>query len=288
MRGVIDRRWNSELPLVFAATILRRNAGTIKAAQIKKRVEQRLDLWEEGRIESLICQIETAARISGGGNTKPQLEERTARDYNSAVLDGNLRTAIRRITARDGGGVMKPTEPCTKAGIPILEVLRNKHPNKRVPNLDDPNNLAFEPYPRVPDPIPLQCDIFEVKTIARKLHGAAGVDSVDAAQAKTFLTGFGRASAELREVMVDMAEWLANTTPDWAAYRGLTTRRLLALDKEPGTRPVGIGSIWLRYIAKLLLAETAVEAKSACGSLQLCAGLELGTEGGLHAVHERI
>ena len=67
---------------------------------------------------------------------------------------------------------------------------------------------------------------------------------------------------ELREVMVDLAEWLANEMPDWAAYRGLTTRRLLALNKEPGTRPVGIGSIWLRYIAKLLLSETVAEVKS--------------------------
>ena len=206
MRGVIDQRWNSELPLVFDAAILCCNVGTIKAAQIKKRVEQRLDLWEEGRIESLVCQIETAARISGGGSTKPKSEERTARDYNSAVLDGNLRAAVRRITARDGGGVMKPTDTCTKAGIPVLEVLHSKHPDKRVPDLDDPNNLAFETYPRVPDPIPLQCDVFEVEKIARKLNGAAGVDSVDAAQAKTFLTGFSRASAELREVMVDMAE----------------------------------------------------------------------------------
>jgi hypothetical protein len=88
--------------------------------------------------------------------------------------------------------------------------------------------------------------------------------------------------------MVDWAEWLANDMPDWAAYRGLTTRRLLALDKEPGTRPVGIGSIWLRYIAKLLLAETAAEAKAECGSLQLCAGLEAGTEGGLHSVHMKM
>ena len=86
---------------------------------------------------------------------------------------------------------------------------------------------------------------FKIEGIARKLNGAAGVDSVDAAHAKVYLTGYRRALAELREVMVDWAEWLANTTPDWAAYRGITTRRLLALDKEPGTRLVGIGSIWL-------------------------------------------
>ena len=115
-----------------------------------------------------------------------------------------------------------------------------------------------------------------------------GIDSVDAAQAKLYLTGYGKASQELTEVLVDLAEWLANTSPPWGAYRGLMTRRLLGLDKEPGTRPVGIGSIWLRYTAKVLLKETAAEAKSACGAMQLCTGLEAGVEGGLHAIHRKL
>ena len=233
-------------------------------------------------------QIETAARMSAGMGSGESSEEKTARSFNSAVLDGNLRAAVRRLTTREGGGVMAPSDKCTKTGERVLNVLQSKHPDRRIPDLGHEDNLAFEEYPRVPEPVPVQCDPFEIKKIARKLNGAAGVDSVDAAQAKVYLTGYRRASAELREVMVDWAEWLANDMPDWAAYRGLTTRRLLALDKEPGTRPVGIGSIWLRYIAKLLLAETAAEAKAECGSLQLCAGLEAGTEGGLHSVHVKM
>jgi hypothetical protein len=95
---------------------------------------------------------------------------------------------------------------------------------------------------------------------------------------------YGRASAELREEMAEWGKWLANTSPPWAAYRGMLTRRLVALDKQPGTRPVGIGCIWLRTISKLLLLETGKEAKRACNALQLCAGLEAGIEGGLHSV----
>ena len=120
----------------------------------------------------------------------------------------------------------------------MLEVLQQKHSEWKVPQLGSADNLAFEEYPRVPPPVPVQCDVYDVKTIARKLNDAAGVDSVDAASAKTYLTGYGRALAKLREVLVDWAEWLANLCPDWAAYRGMTTRRLLALDKEPGTRPL--------------------------------------------------
>jgi len=61
-------------------------------------------------------------------------------------------------------------------------------------------------------------------------------------------------------------------------------RRLVALDRQPGVRPVAIGEIWQRCIAKGNIAESEAEAKGACGSVQLCAGLVSGIERGLHVV----
>eukprot|EP00957_Ditylum_brightwellii_P077929 5923125-Ditylum_brightwellii.AAC.1 len=63
--------------------------------------------------------------------------------------------------------------------------------------------------------------------------------------------------------------------------------RLVALDKEPGTRPVGVGEILCRLIAKLVIRATGDEAKVACGNVQLCAGLEASIEGAVHAVRIR-
>ena len=64
------------------------------------------------------------------------------------------------------------------------------------------------------------------------------------------------------------------------------TKQLLALDKCPGVRPVGVGEAWLRLMAKAALTDAGGRAKAACGSTQLCAGLEAGIEGALHAVRE--
>ena len=111
---------------------------------------------------------------------------------------------------------------------------------------------------------------------------------VDAADAEEYLVAYEGASNNLRQAMANFCEWLANTSPPWAAYRALMTRRLVALDKEPGTRPVGIGSIWLRCISKLLLEEAKQDGKEACGALQLCAGLEAGIEGGLRAALAKV
>ena len=52
---------------------------------------------------------------------------------------------------------------------------------------------------------------------------------------------FGCASEEFRVVVASLADWMANSSPPWAAYRELMACRLVALDKRPGVRPVGIG-----------------------------------------------
>ena len=63
--------------------------------------------------------------------------------------------------------------------------------------------------------------------------------------------------------------------------------RLVALDKRPGVRPVGIGETLHRALAKLVIRAAGDQAKKACGNLQLCAGLKAGTEGSNHAVGQR-
>ena len=52
-------------------------------------------------------------------------------------------------------------------------------------------------------------------------------------------------------------------------------------------RPVGIGETLLRDLAKLIMRAAGDQAKTACGNLQLCTGLEAGIEGATHAVVQR-
>ena len=78
---------------------------------------------------------------------------------------------------------------------------------------------------------------------------------------------------------------MGNGRPPWAAYRALMSGRLIALDKQPGIRPVGVGEIWWRLMGKCLLRVAGPEAKSACGMTQLAGGVEAGKEGAIHAMH---
>ena len=72
-----------------------------------------------------------------------------------------------------------------------------------------------------------------------------------------------------------------------AESRALMACRLVALDKSPGVRPVGIGGTLLRALAKLVMKAVGDQTKMVGGNLQLCAGLEAGIEGVTHAVGGR-
>ena len=60
--------------------------------------------------------------------------------------------------------------------------------------------------------------------------------------------------------------------------------RLIALDKQPGVRPVGVGETWRRLFAKIILKVTGPEATMACQDDQLFPGLKVGIDGAIHGV----
>ena len=78
-----------------------------------------------------------------------------------------------------------------------------------------------------------------------------------------------------------------NFYPPWATYCTLMTCRLLALIKSSGVRPVGTGETLRRSLAKLVMRASGYQAKTVCGNLELCTGLESGIEGATHAVVHR-
>ena len=89
---------------------------------------------------------------------------------------------------------------------------------------------------------------------------------------------------ELRLIVGEFVEWLGNGRPPWAAYWALMSGRMIALEKKPRIRTVGVGETWQRMMAKCLLKVAGQEAKAACGTTQLTGGLEAGIEGAIHAM----
>ena len=84
--------------------------------------------------------------------------------------------------------------------------------------------------------------------------------------------------------MATIVELLANGLPEYAMFRAANITRLVALDKEPGVRPVGIGEIWMRLFAHCVHDVMKKDATRECANVQLCIGLRSGIEGILHSV----
>ena len=285
---VRHRQFNSERPLIFAAVILQKSRRVTRAADIRRRLDERMDEWEKGNHNALFDDMADELRRTVWGPAQQESEDDALRRFNSSVLHGYLRKAVRGLTNRDGGGVLGPDEACTKTGRPVIDVLRDKHPPLRDPDLSGPNPGAFEGYGqlRTPEVVPVTITERDIARVAPKLSGAGGPSGVDAVALSNWLIRFGEESAALRTELAHWATWLCNESPPWAAYRALMACRLVALDKQPGVRPVGIGEVFRRLFAKCVVSRLGDKATTACGNLNLCAGLPAGIEGAIHAVAE--
>ena len=60
--------------------------------------------------------------------------------------------------------------------------------------------------------------------------------------------------------------------------------RLIAIDKQPGVRPVVVGETWWRLFANIVINVTVPEATMACQDDHMCAGLKSVIDGAIHGV----
>ena len=161
-----------------------------------------------------------------------------------------------------------------------MEVLHTKYPEAR------PQTAAsLDSYPdRPPELVPVDITNNTVMSVAGQLSGEAGPGGTDSVSLQHWLLRFGEASRELRLIVADFTEWLTNGRPSWAAYQAMMSSLMIALEKQPGVRPVGVGETWQQMMEKCLLRVTGQEAKATCGTEQLAGGVEAGIEGGIHAM----
>ena len=71
---------------------------------------------------------------------------------------------------------------------------------------------------------------------------------------------------------------------DPAGLSAVVSCLLIALDKYPGVRPIGVGETVQRIIAKAVLSVLKEDIQEAAGSSQLCAGQLSGYEAAVHSV----
>ena len=217
--GVVEQQWNSECPLVFQACILQQVCGINRFHDVKLVIWGQLDAWDAGRYLTLVKAVEEANLDIGGdgGRTRVRREDTTlmARKYHNMVLGGKVRAAARKVTNQDSGGAYHPSDLDSKSGHPVINVLREKHPNCRVPLEED-----FDAHPGAPNCLkllPVYCFKECVAKAASRLSGSAGPCGIEVDMLKNWLLWHGAQSKRLCEVMATWVDWLSNGSPSYAA-----------------------------------------------------------------------
>ena len=103
---MIDQKWNSKRPFVFAHVVLTRVLGARKARYIRERIDHQLELWDRGIHSGLVGDALAEDRSREGRINRRVKEEKDclARSFNSTLLWGKLHQAVRQAANLEWGG----------------------------------------------------------------------------------------------------------------------------------------------------------------------------------------
>ena len=277
-------RQSSEREFLFTSLVLQRDKMVKKARDIRPMIARRLDMWESGQHRELLQEALRCDRQMKEAQTK-MTSEHVERVFNRLMLLGRVRAAMRFLLDRGNGGVLdSESEAYSKQGAlgkTVFEVLQDKHPEQRAPD-----RSAFLSCDELPPLEQVDVTSSHIEHVARSLRGSAGPSGTDADQWKSFLLRFGKASDRLREAVAASTRLHANEVVPWDDIRALLARRGIALDKQPGVRPIGIGEVRQRIEAKAMALATRLDVVEICGADQLCSGAKAGIEAAVHAMRD--
>ena len=165
----------------------------------------------------------------------------------------------------------------------ILDVLKTKHPAAQPATADALLGDCSDPptaHPIIFDKI----DAISIRSAALATKGAAGPSGLDAHCWRRLCTSFQAASQELCHSLALVARRLCTSLVDPRGLSSFLACRLIALDKCPGVRPIGVCETIRRIVAKAILYVTKQDIQEAAGTRQLCGGQIAGIEAVVHSV----
>ena len=240
-------------------------------------------MWRDGLFEELMFEFERCCSVGSRKQKKRDVDERERinRIFTRLMLLGQVKAAMQWLTEQPSGGVLKYNDVLDERGTTVLDVLKSKHP--------DPRKEVDETYldeTSLPPLIEIDITSSHIEKVVRRIQGNAGPSGTDALQWQNFLLRQGKVSEQLGEAVAALARRIANTVVDWEEIQALMASRLIALDKNPGVRPIAIGEVLRRIISKAVAMVTRSDIESICQADQLCSGVGAGIEAAIHCVRE--
>ena len=198
--------------------------------------------------------------------------EQLSRSFAKLMFEGKTKAALRLLMEVSKGSVLHLDDIIeTENGQrKVRDILTDKHPRGQ-PACHDAiiNDDPSEVHPILFEPL----DGTMIRSAALQTSGAAGPSGLDAFGWRRLCTSF-----ELCHSLALTVKRLSTELVDPVSISPLMASRLIALDKNPGVHPIGIGDTARRIITKAILNITRQDIQEAAGSIQLCSGQISGIE----------
>ena len=124
------------------------------------------------------------------------------------------------------------------------------------------------------------------RSAALSVNGAAGPSGLDSHVWRRLCTSHKGALRDLCVALASVAVRVCTSHVHPSSITPLLACRLIALDKHPGVRPIGIGDTARQIIAKAVLSIIKPDIQDATGCQQMCGGQICGIEAAVHAARQ--
>eukprot|EP00117_Sycon_ciliatum_P037591 scpid15790/ scgid28089/ len=266
--------------------LLQKPLGSSRGGENATILRSRLELWKAGKLEDLLLDARCIqAHLRPRRVTSARSERgHTDTDFSRHVFSGNINSAIRCLSESKSPGVLRLDDIADPAtGETVDDILRQKHPAGADP---DPDVLLEG------EPEPVRTVLFAaitadlIKKIARSIKGSSGPSGVDADGWRAMLTCYAAASDQLCSVLAEAARRICTDSVGGRDLEAFTAARLIALDKRPGVRPIAVGEVHRRIIARAVMRVVESDVMDVVAPSQLCVGIPSACETCVHAMRE--
>ena len=231
-------------------------------------------MWINGDIEALLDEGKCIQkRLNKSTNSK--CDDTIGRTFRDLMLQGKVQSALNYILRNSNGGVLKlddliqvATKEVESFEQSVRDILKEKHPVRKVPMV----SCLIDGEPEKVNPIPFKgLDADAIRQAALHTIRAAGPSGLDAYAWRRLCSSFESASNSLCVALAGVGRRITTTNVNPEELSAFVSCRLIPLGKCPGVRPIGVGEVPRRIIAKAILKIIGYDVEEAAGSTQLCA-----------------
>ena len=225
-------------------------------------LQRRLGLWREGNISELLREGNTIQqRLTMLRTSRSHKQDSLTKSFAKLMRRGKVKAAMKLLSSSEASLLSIHDEvntPNSGESTTVLEELKAKRPPRSEVN---PDTVLYD-HGKDFHPVLFDCiDAESIRKATLRTNGGAGPARTDASFWKRICTSFHQASDDLCTSLALIARKIATTYVDPAGLSSFTACRLIALDKMPGVRPIGIGEVPRRIVSKAILSVIQDEIK---------------------------